>query len=352
MNPPASKNDTTWAILNRIVEMMAGPLSLPTFFRTLAEGAQNLANARWGLFLVRPIGQPAEFYGPEEALPLGPLLLQALEQNPIAGSTTAVLELTFPNPCPTSDPLHVQATPILQGATLRAGLAVIYQQPPETPADSILELLASQARIAMEKRRLHSVVSQGFSGTIRALASAIDARDPSTHRHAQAVTELSVALAETLGLVEEEIDTIRYAAILHDIGKIGISEKILSKPGPLTPGERAVVEAHPLVGVSILSGIPDMEALIPLILHHHERYDGSGYPDGLRDSEIPFGAQIIAIADTFDAMTTERPYHRAMAIPDVCTYLEQEAGKLFHPQLVTAFLRMIRHRLRMNRWDE
>ncbi|MBN1484652.1 MAG: HD-GYP domain-containing protein [Chloroflexia bacterium] len=217
--------------------------------------------------------------------------------------------------------------------------------PPEPKPNLALRLLGNQALIAIEKFRLESIVSQRDEGTIRALASAIDARDPSTHRHSQAVTDLAVSLAQAIGLDEEAVSRIRYAAILHDVGKIGIAESILFKPGPLTEVERAVVEAHPLVGVSILSGIPDMKELIPLIRHHHERYDGSGYPDGLRGDEIPLGAHILAIADSFDAMTNERPYHQGLSILEACAILEKEAGRLFDPELVPIFCRMIRQRI-------
>jgi len=345
MDATSRQNDRPLVTLNRISEMIVGRTPLPDIFRTLAAAVQELSGAPWSLFIHLAHPRAPKFYGPEEALPLGPSLLQALEQAALSECAASLQTLKVQVPSSTPGALAALALPIFQGKTLKGALAALYEKPPDNPPLSILFLLHNQARIAMEKRHLEEITTESYTGTIRALASAIDARDPSTHRHSQAVTELSVSLAETLNLSEQEINTIRHAAILHDVGKIGIGEDILFKAGPLTPRERIVVEAHPLVGVSILAGIPHLEDLIPLIRHHHERYDGSGYPDGLRDAEIPLGAQILAIADTFDAITTERFYHRGLSIPKACSFLQENAGVLFDPELVETFVRMIQQRL-------
>lgn len=331
--------------LTQISDMISGRTPLPQILRALADAAQELTQASWGLFLLLSSSQPPEYYGPDDARALGPPLLQALEEAGLKEVGVSPIQVALQAPFSAPQLLHVLALPVLHGKALRGLLAAFYTDSPPNQPDPLLQLLNHQAHIAIEKTRLDAIVSESYTSTIRALASAIDARDPSTHRHSQGVTELSVALAEAIELGEEEVNIIRQAAILHDVGKIGISERILFKPGPLTYSERAVVEAHPLVGVSILHGIPHLENLIPLILHHHERYNGTGYPDGLRGDEIPLGAQILAIADTFDAMTTERPYHRGMGITETCAYLESEAGKTFHPQLVKAFVRMIFQRM-------
>jgi len=338
--------------LDRIEAMIANRTPLAEVLRAIAEAAEHCCAARGSLLAYLPPAQPPEYYGSAHVLPLGPVLLARLEKIslPAEGpnpSSPPIIEL----PLPEGDgPSVALTTPVYEGQilgrkpSLRAALAVFCEQAPAQEHLQVLRLLHHHLLIAIENRLLGQVVSESYTSTIRALASAIDARDPTTHRHSQAVTELSVALAEALGLSEEEVQTIRYAAILHDIGKIGISEAILFKPGPLTPQERAIVEAHPLVGASILSGIPYLEPLIPLILRHHERYDGTGYPDGLRygDPRFPLGAQILAIADIFDAMTTERPYHRGLSIDEACSFLLQQAGKAFHPELVHVFVQMIR----------
>lgn len=339
--------------LDRIGAMILGKAPLPEILRAIAEAAESCCATHGSLLTYLPPYQPPEYYGSAKVLPFGPVLLLRLEElsppteesNP---STPPIFRIDSPFPGPA--PAIALTTLVYEGQTLglkpglRAALTVFYEQTPPQKFLQVLRLLHHHLRLAIENRLLGQIVSESYTNTIRALASAIDARDPTTHRHSQAVTELSVALAEALGLSEEEVNTIRYAAILHDVGKIGIGEAILFKPGPLTPQERAIVEAHPLVGASILAGIPYLEPLIPLILRHHERYDGTGYPDGLRygDPRFPLGAQILAIADAFDAMTTERPYHRGLSIDEACSFLLQQAGKAFHPELVRTFVRMIR----------
>lgn len=340
MDHSTEQPDQVLAALGRICTMISDETPLPETLRAIVDEAQDLTGARWALFLSLLPAQPPVYYGSPEAQALGPLLLAALDQR-LNAEDSAPLSLTLQPPFSASNSLQSLAVPIFRRKNFRGSLAVFYDAPLLNGSPHILTLLGSHASIAMEKWRLDEIVSQSYTGTIRALASAIDARDPSTHRHSQAVTQLAVALAEALDLNEDDINTIRYAAILHDIGKIGISEQILSKPGPLTPAERAVVEAHPLVGSSILAGIPHMRELIPLIRHHHERYDGSGYPDGLCGDEIPLGAQIIGIADSFDAITTERPYHRGMSIPEALSILEEAAGTLFAPELISVFSHMI-----------
>ncbi len=337
---PRYQSTRTLEVLNRISEMIAGRTPLPTILQALAEATQELAHAHWGLFLYRPPSRPAEFYGPAAAVSLGPALLTALETSDTIARPLTTLTLAHPDP--SCGPVATLAAPVWQGNSLRGALAACYESLPARPPTMALTLLNNQARIAMEKWRLGNINPESYDGVIQALASLIDTRDPYAMRHSQAVTELAVTLATALGLDEEEVTNIRYGALLHDIGKIGISEAILAKPGTLLPGERAVVEAHPLVGASILRNIPYMENIIPLIRHHHEHYDGTGYPDRLRGDEIPLGAQIIAVADVFEALTTgERSYHRGLDILEACAILRQEAGKSLNPDLVTAFLQTI-----------
>ncbi|MGC8875431.1 MAG: HD-GYP domain-containing protein [Chloroflexia bacterium] len=341
LDPPSPY---AWSVLFRILEMLSGNGSLAEVLTVIADAACELTEAWGGLCILLPTGRSAEYYGGEEAIRVAPLLLEALEhQDPPLETpsphTTLVLHASE------ARTLHALATPIPARWTIRGTVAGLYEEMPDESASLILSLLAHQAGLAIDRWHLDAMITERYISAIQALASAIDARDPSTHRHSQAVTDLSVALARELGLSEDEVRTIRDAAILHDIGKIGISEEILFKPGPLTPGERAVVEAHPVVGASILLGIPYMQHLIPLVRHHHERYDGTGYPDHIAGEQIPLGAQILAIADAFDAITTERPYHRGLSIPEACDLLRQESGSAFAPHLVEAFVQMILRRL-------
>lgn len=200
--------------------------------------------------------------------------------------------------------------------------------------------LASQAAIAIENARLFESLEEIYIEVITAMASAIDARDAYTHGHSHRVTEYAVAIAEELELSPAEVDIIRNASILHDVGKIGIKEDILKKPGRLTEEERREMEYHPFIGTKILQSVKLLEPVMPLVYHHHERFDGTGYPDGLRGEEIPQGARIISIADAFESMTSDRPYRKALPLEEAMAELRYGAGRQFDPRLVEVFKRL------------
>jgi putative nucleotidyltransferase with HDIG domain len=178
-------------------------------------------------------------------------------------------------------------------------------------------------------------------GIIVALAITIDAKDPHTHGHSARVARYAAATAEELGLEPQEIENILYAGLLHDIGKIGVSEQILHKPAILDVEEWGVIKAHPITGAKILEPIPSLQRIIPLVRHHHERYDGTGYPQGLTGKEIPLGARILAVADAFEAMTYHRPYRRAMPLAQAAAILKEGMGKQWDAEVVKAFLKML-----------
>ena len=137
-----------------------------------------------------------------------------------------------------------------------------------------------------------------------------------------------------------EVDIVRNASILHDVGKIGIKEDILKKPGRLTEEERREMEYHPFIGTKILQSVKLLEPVMPLVYHHHERFDGTGYPDGLRGEEIPFGARIISVADAFESMTSDRPYRKALPLEEAMAELRYGAGRQFDPRVVEAFMKL------------
>ena len=170
--------------------------------------------------------------------------------------------------------------------------------------------------------------------TIEALALAIDAKDQTAQSHIRRVQVYAAALARALGMPENEIQGVKTAALLHDIGKLAVPEHILSKPGPLTQEEFQKIRTHPQVGADIISGVPFPYPVAPLILSHHERWDGKGYPAGLKGEEIPLGARILSVVDYFDALMSERPYHKAMSFDAAIGLLQQEAGKALDPRVV------------------
>src|SRR5213075_3122047 len=147
----------------------------------------------------------------------------------------------------------------------------------------------------------------------------------------------AAALARALGMRDNDIQGVKTAALLHDIGKLAVPEHILSKPGPLTPEEFQKIRAHPKVGADIISAVPFPYPVAPLILSHHERWDGKGYPSGLKGEEIPLGARILSVVDYYDALTSDRPYHKAMSVSAAHGLLQQEAGRALDPRVVQTF---------------
>lgn len=213
--------------------------------------------------------------------------------------------------------------------------------------DNDLRLTAAlryQAAAMLENARRHQHEFAMFDGFARALAKAVDFRDRYTRGHSDRVARLSIGIAREIGLSKEEIEVVQRAAILHDLGKIGVSDVVLNKPGRLTSDEFSLIRAHAANGYDILAATPSFEALLPGIRHHHERYDGKGYPDGLAGEEIPLLARIIAAADAYDAMTSDRPYRRALPNARACHELITGSGTQFDPAIVRALMRYLQKR--------
>jgi HD-GYP domain-containing protein (c-di-GMP phosphodiesterase class II) len=202
----------------------------------------------------------------------------------------------------------------------------------------ILVAVATTAAIAIENSKLHQLVIDGYKGTMKALAAAIDAKDPYTRGHSQRVVDYALLCGLSLSLPQKELEVLEYASILHDIGKIAIADSILSKPGYLTAEEYCAFLEHPVIGANMIDSIPFLKAVRGIVLHHHERYDGSGYPDGLKGNDIPMGALILAVADTFDSITTDRPYRAALSADHAIHELRRCSGSQFSPIAVDAFI--------------
>jgi diguanylate cyclase (GGDEF)-like protein/putative nucleotidyltransferase with HDIG domain len=195
-------------------------------------------------------------------------------------------------------------------------------------------------RIDDEQRHVREMADLHLA-TIEALALAIDAKDQTSQSHIRRVQLYAAALARALGMRENDIQGVKTAALLHDIGKLAVPEHILSKPGPLTPEEFQKIRAHPKVGADIISAVPFPYPVSPLILSHHERWDGKGYPSGLKGEEIPLGARILSVVDYFDALRAERPYHKAMGFDAAVALLQQEMGKALDPTVVEKFIELL-----------
>jgi diguanylate cyclase (GGDEF)-like protein/putative nucleotidyltransferase with HDIG domain len=192
-------------------------------------------------------------------------------------------------------------------------------------------------RIDDERRHVEEMADLHLA-TIEALALAIDAKDQTAQSHIRRVQVYATSIARGLGMSDTEIQGVKTAALLHDIGKLAVPEHILSKPGPLTQEEFQKIRVHPQVGAEIISAVPFPYPVAPLILSHHERWDGKGYPQGLKGEEIPLGARILSVVDYYDALTSDRPYHKAMTPEAAMALLQQEAGRALDPQVVQMFI--------------
>ncbi len=255
---------------------------------------------------------------------------------------------------PQEDPELAAAQSIAEGAmssvicallrTPRKRLGVLHLdrgpwQPPFTKDDLYLaDALAASVSAGIESAQLLQHQRDLFYSTITALAQAVEVRDEYTGNHTARVTAYALLLGKQLALTPEELDLIRIGGPLHDIGKIGIDDAILRKPGKLTDDEFETMKKHTVIGAAILQSIPDLATVIPIVKSHHERWDGRGYPDGTAAEATPRLARIVAVADAFDAMTSDRPYRKGMPADVAFAEVEKMSGKQFDPECAAAFL--------------
>jgi response regulator RpfG family c-di-GMP phosphodiesterase len=201
----------------------------------------------------------------------------------------------------------------------------------------LLHLLAEQASLTVENLLLYESVALNLHATLRALVRSLEAKDPYTKEHSRRVTDLSLKLASHVGCTSIEMDSLRFAGHLHDIGKIGIMDQILLKKGRLTREEYERIKSHPVIGEEIVGHLGIMPVEKAIIRNHHERWDGHGYPDGLKGNDIPYLARILAVADSFDAMTSDRPYRKAKTAEFGLAEIKENRGTQFDPAIADAF---------------
>ncbi len=207
----------------------------------------------------------------------------------------------------------------------------------------VLKIFASQVGMAMHESRNYENVYMNYFNTIHALMLAMEARDAYTRGHTERVTKYAMQLARMLKLSREDVEILRYASEVHDVGKIGIPEFILNKPGKLRPSERSIIELHPVKGAQMLEPLDFLKNAIPVVRHHHERYDGNGYPDKLARDKIPILSRIIACADAYDAMTSERSYRkRKLSTEEALQEIKNNAGSQFDPHIASLFVKAIK----------
>ena len=242
--------------------------------------------------------------------------------------------------------LEALASGAVRGVSVSAGIA-------EAAPGRSVEALFGAAEAALERAReagggramvftgepgAEAVAEAGGADVAAALAAALEERDRYTGEHSETVVDLTARVAESLGLGSDQVEDVRMAALLHDIGKVGIPDEILHKPGPLDDREWEIMREHPAIGERILRAIPGLGAIARVVRHEHERWDGGGYPDGLGGAEIPLGARIILACDAYHAMTSDRPYREAMSHTDAMAELTANAGTQFDPDVVQALV--------------
>jgi putative nucleotidyltransferase with HDIG domain len=231
------------------------------------------------------------------------------------------------------------------------GVLELFQRAPFEPDPAWLEFfeaLAGQAAIALDNSRLFNTLQQNnqeltvaYEHTIEGWSAALDLRDKETEGHSQRVTQLTIQLAEAMGFSPDQLVHVRRGALLHDIGKMGIPDAILLKPGPLTEDEWVIMRQHPLFAHQLLEPIAFLRQALEIPFSHHEHWDGTGYPQGLKGEQIPLAARLFAVVDVWDALRSDRPYRPAWPEARVLAYLHQQAGTHFDPQIVELFTRMI-----------
>ncbi|OGX41447.1 MAG: hypothetical protein A3C53_00550 [Omnitrophica WOR_2 bacterium RIFCSPHIGHO2_02_FULL_68_15] len=208
-----------------------------------------------------------------------------------------------------------------------------------------LTTMAEQAVVAIGNARLYAQQEKVALGTIKSLAAILDTMDGNTphgRSHTRLLADVALALADALGVKPEDRRSLQYAALLHDAGRVAVPDEILLKPTTLTGQERRIVQRHHVKGVELMRPLEILEPAIPIILHHHERYDGRGYPKGLRGDDIPWGARIMAVANAFEAMICDRPYREALSLDQAAREIQHNAGTQFDPRVVEAFHQLVR----------
>ncbi|MFH1478432.1 MAG: HD domain-containing phosphohydrolase [Candidatus Omnitrophota bacterium] len=244
--------------------------------------------------------------------------------------------------------LSLATVPLIQKERIIGVLSVYNKKPHKYTKEDVnaLCMFASQAAIAIENAKLYRSAEVSYLNTIKTLSNIIDAKDSHTYGHSEKVMRHCLDIADALKLSKHDKEVLRYASLLHDIGKIGIDVGILRKPSSLNSEEWKVMAMHPSLGYGIVKQIGFLEELAPIILRHHERYDGLGYPGKLKKQEIPLGARILSVVDAYESMVSDRPYRKALSSKKARQELMDGSGKQFDPDIVKAFLKVLSKKIR------
>ncbi|WP_161496713.1 HD-GYP domain-containing protein [Clostridium thermosuccinogenes] len=265
-----------------------------------------------------------------------------------SGSVTGVFEVYIPY-----DRIqhHVKVLNRTVAIIMSLGLLILYLLLLRIIYNSSKTLISQNQSLLDQKFKLeesYRKLNSTYKSTVKTLANAIDVRDPYTAGHSERVAKISLEVGKMLGLGSSQLELLELAALFHDVGKLGIPDEILKKPGKLTDYEFEIIKAHPQTGVNILENIDFLKQTLPIILHHHEKFSGGGYPSGIKGDEIPIESRIIAVADTYDAMTSDRPYRKGLPHDDAIYEIVRMKGTQFDSKIVDAFLKVDIEQLGIN----
>lgn len=281
-------------------------------------------------------------------------LLESGETTVIRDLSNSSLSYETKETCESFGAKSMLMSPLIVEGRAIGGIFVWYKETQEFSETTMsrFEAFAGQVAVAIKSVTLVDGIRSLTIETLRALVKAIDARDSYTANHSDRVSRFAVALAQELGLIVEEVQTIEYAGLLHDIGKIGISEQILNKPGALTEEEMDIMKSHTIMSAEIINPIEFLDEIVPIVLHHHEWFNGNGYPSGLSGKDIPLGARILAVADALEAITSDRPYSEARSLLEGMDCLIRGSGVQFDPEMVKAIARVVKRIELIEKYDE
>ncbi len=331
-------------------------IRLAEVLRTITQTAVNITAAKASsIRLLTPDRReltPAASYGLSlDYLAKGPSLLaeSSLDRDVIAGHAVAVLDITRDSRFRYRDEARAEGLVSLYCLPLRRGeetfgVLRVYagtQHQWSRRERRLLQAFAEQASVAIHNARLHEHLRRSYWETVSALARAIEAKDPHTLGHSERVTDYALQLGRSLDLTAEQLETLRFAATLHDVGKIGLTEASLSRSGHLDMTDEVVLRMHPLIGISILQPVEFLAPALDAVHYHHERWDGKGYPQGLAGEDIPLFARILAVASVYDNLRTAAPGHLGMSAQEAARALKRAAGRELDPELTAVFLQAL-----------
>ncbi len=333
--------------LNVFGETLADTPDVQTLLGRMIPMVERTFDADWGRLHLVADGGGVRVVGARDGLPAS----AAVALRHVLASAQPVC---LPHPQGETSPLapdiavdgdagSVMAVPLICGGRVTGALAVgVHERREFSQRDTgVLSTIAAQIAVSVENAANYRKLEESYLATISALASAMEANDEYTADHAETISRMASAVGAELGLDEADLRRLRCAALLHDIGKIGVPQPVLHKNAALSPGDAARMAEHTIIGERIVSQAEYLRPVAPLVRASHERWDGHGYPDGLAGEEIPLASRIVFVCDAFHAMTSDRPYRRALPVTEALDELHAQAGRQFDPRVVDAFARVL-----------